>query len=128
MVSATKTKSFSLASIMFLSIFLTGCIGLDSSVDPRASLLAYPLSIQEGETVTLDATDSEAVDGVITDFEWDFGDGQKAETVIGFTTYTYETFGVYIVTLIVRNSVGGQDEISTSISVNGAPVLNLTVP
>ena len=85
MVSATKTKSFSLASIMFLSIFLTGCIGLDSSVDPRASLLAYPLSIQEGETVTLDATDSEAVDGVITDFEWDFGDGQKAETVIGFT-------------------------------------------
>ena len=128
MFNTTKAKSFSLASVMFLSIFLSGCIGLDSTVDPRASLLAYPLSIQEGETVTLDATDSEAVDGVITDFEWDFGDGQKAETVIGFTTYTYETFGVYTVTLIVRNSVGGQDEISTSISVNGAPVLNLTVP
>ena len=128
MVSATKTKSFSLASIMFLSIFLSGCIGLDSTVDPRASLQAYPLSIQEGETVTLDARDSEAVDGVITDFEWDFGDGQKADTVVGFTSYTYDTFGVYTVTLIVRNSVGGQDEISTSISVNGAPVLNLTVP
>ena len=113
---------------MFLSIFLTGCIGLDSTVDPRASLQAYPLSIQEGETVTLDATESTAVEGVITGFKWDFGDGQKAETVIGFTTYTYETFGVYTVTLTVENSVGGQDEISTSISVNGAPVMNLTVP
>ncbi len=113
---------------MFLSIFLSGCMGLDSTVDPRASLQAYPLSIQEGETVTLDATSSTAVEGVVTGFKWDFGDGQKAETVIGLTTYTYDTFGVYTVTLTVENSLGGQDEISTSISVNGAPVLNLTVP
>ena len=128
MVDMKKGKSLTLASLMFLSIFLTGCIGLDSTVDPRASLQAYPLSIQEGETVTLDATESTAVEGVITGFKWDFGDGQKAETVIGFTTYTYETFGVYTVTLTVENSVGGQDEVSTSISVNGAPVMNLTVP
>ena len=113
---------------MFLSIFLSGCMGLDSTVDPRASLQAYPLSIQEGETVTLDATSSTAVEGVVTGFKWDFGDGQKAETVIGLTTYTYDTFGVYTVTLTVENSLGGQDEISTSISVNGAPVLNLTAP
>ena len=103
-------------------------MGLDSTVDPRASLQAYPLSIQEGETVTLDATSSTAVEGVVTGFKWDFGDGQKAETVIGLTTYTYDTFGVYTVTLTVENSLGGQDEISTSISVNGAPVLNLTAP
>ncbi len=128
MVDSKKAKSFTLAGLMFLSIFLSGCIGLDSSVDPRASLQAYPLSIQEGETVTLDATDCTAVEGVITGFKWDFGDGQKAETVIGFTTYTYDTFGVYTVTLTVENSVGGQDQISTSISVNGAPVMNLTVP
>ena len=128
MVDMKKGKSLTLASLMFLSIFLTGCIGLDSTVDPRASLQAYPLSIQEGETVTLDATESTAVEGVITGFKWDFGDGQKAETVIGFTTYTYDTFGVYTVTLTVENSVGGQDEVSTSISVNGAPVMNLTVP
>ncbi|MBT04426.1 MAG: hypothetical protein CMA92_01470 [Euryarchaeota archaeon] len=128
MVTGKKCKSFSLACIMFLSIFLSGCMGLDSTVDPRASLQAYPLSIQEGETVTLDATSSTAVEGVVTGFKWDFGDGQKAETVIGLTTYTYDTFGVYTVTLTVENSLGGQDEISTSISVNGAPVLNLTVP
>ena len=123
-----KSASSSLAILIFLSVFASGCIGFDSTVDPRASLQAYPLAIQEGETVTLDARDSDAVEGVITDFEWDFGDGQKAETVIGFTSYTYETFGVYTITLIVRNSQGGQDEISTSINVNGAPVLNLTIP
>ena len=123
-----KSTSLSLSVLIFLSIFISGCIGLDSTVDPRASLQAYPLSIQEGETVTLDARDSEAVDGVITDFEWDFGDGQKAETVVGFTSYTYDSFGVYTITLTVRNSQGGQDEISTSIVVNGAPVLNLTIP
>ncbi len=123
-----KSTSLSLSVLIFLSIFISGCIGFDSTVDPRASLQAYPLSIQEGETVTLDARDSEAVDGVITDFEWDFGDGQKAETVVGFTSYTYDSFGVYTITLTVRNSQGGQDEISTSIIVNGAPVLNLTIP
>lgn len=111
-----------------MSLFLSGCIGIDSTVDPRASLQAYPLSIQEGETVTFDARDSEAIEGVVTGFEWNFGNGQKAETVVGFTSHTYDEFGVYTVTLTVVNSQGGEDEISTTIVVNGAPVLNLTIP
>jgi PKD repeat protein len=123
-----KTKSFSLAMLMLMSVFVSGCIGIDSTVDPRASLQAYPLSIQEGETVTFDARDSEAVEGVVTGFEWNFGNGQKAETVVGFTSHTYDTFGVYTVTLTVINSQGGEDDISATIVVNGAPVLNLTVP
>ena len=123
-----KAKSFSLSMLILLSVFVSGCIGLDSTVDPRASLQAYPLSIQEGETVTFDARDSEAVEGVVTGFEWDFGNGQKAETVVGFTSHTYDSFGVYTVTLTVSNSQGGEDDISTTIVVNGAPVLNLTIP
>jgi outer membrane lipoprotein-sorting protein len=58
-----KAKSFSLAMLILMSVFVSGCIGIDSTVDPRASLQAYPLSIQEGETVTFDARDSEAVEG-----------------------------------------------------------------
>lgn len=123
-----RAKSFSLSTLIFLSIFVSGCIGLDSTVNPRAMLDAYPLSIQEGETVTFDARDSEAVEGVVTGFEWDFGNGQKADTVVGFTSHTYDTFGVYTVTLTVINSQGGEDDISTTIVVNGAPVLNLTIP
>ena len=123
-----KAKSFSLAMLILMSVFVSGCIGIESTVDPRASLQAYPLSIQEGETVTFDARDSEAVEGVVTGFEWDFGNGQKAETVVGFTSHTYDSFGVYTVTLTVVNSQGGEDDISTTIVVNGAPVLTLTIP
>ena len=42
-------------------------MAFESTVNPRAVLQAYPLYIQEGETITLDARDSEAVEGVITD-------------------------------------------------------------
>jgi len=121
-------KSILLSCLMVFSVLLSGCVAFESTVNPRAVLQAYPLYIQEGETITLDARDSEAVEGVITDFEWDFGDGKTAKTVIGFTSHTYEKFGIYTVTLTVKNSGGGEDDISTNIVVNGAPVLNLTLP
>ena len=48
-----------LTALMILTSGLSGCINaLDSTVDPRASLQAYPLQIQEGEMVTFDARDS----------------------------------------------------------------------
>ncbi len=128
MWSGRTPKSVFLSALMLLSVLLSGCVGFETTVNPRAELQAYPLFIQEGETITLDARDSEAVEGVITDFEWDFGDGKTAKTVIGFTSHTYEKFGIYTVSLTVKNSGGGEDEITASIVVNGAPVLNLTVP
>ena len=65
-------KSLAMSALMLCSTILAGCIDLESAVNPRAELQAYPLFIQEGETITLDARDSDAVEGVITDFEWDF--------------------------------------------------------
>ena len=121
-------KSLAMSALMLCSTLLAGCIDLESAVNPRAELQAYPLFIQEGETITLDARDSDAVEGVITDFEWDFGNGQTSDTVVGFTSFTYERFGVYTVTLTIKNSVGGEDQVTSTIVVNGAPVLNLTIP
>tara|TARA_B100001287_G_scaffold270918_1_gene270374 strand:+ start:815 stop:1981 length:1167 start_codon:yes stop_codon:yes gene_type:complete len=121
-------KSAFLSCLMIFSVMLSGCVAFESTVNPRAVLQAYPLFIQEGETITLDARSSEAVEGVITDYEWDFGDGKTAKTVIGFTSHTYEKFGVYTVTLTVKNTGGGEDDMSTNIVVNGAPVMNLTIP
>ena len=122
MWSGRTLKSVSLSALMLLSVLLSGCVGFETTVNPRAELQAYPLFIQEGETITLDARDSEAVEGVITDFEWDFGDGKTAKTVIGFTSHTYEKFGIYTVSLTVKNSGGGEDEITASIVVNGGIV------
>ncbi len=123
------TSLLVLTALMILTSGLSGCLNaLDSTVDPRASLQAYPLLIQEGEMVTFDARDSSPVEGVITNYKWDFGDGNLAETIVGFTSHAYPVFGVYTVRLTVVNDQGGQDDSTATISVNGAPQLNLTIP
>ena len=122
-------RSLLMVGLLVCSSLLAGCTGaLNFTVDPRANLTAYPLLIQEGETVTFDARESEPVEGVITQFIWDFGDGQTAETITGFTSHRYETFGIFTAELTVVNDQGGQDRATSTISVNGAPNLNLTYP
>jgi hypothetical protein len=114
---------------MILTSGLSGCINaLDNTVDPRASLQAYPLQIQEGDMVTFDARESSPVEGVISNYKWDFGDGDLDETVVGFTSHAYSEFGVYTVRLTVVNDQGGEDDSTATISVNGAPKMNLTIP
>jgi PKD repeat protein len=118
-----------LVAAVMATTSLAGCTGvLDTTVDPRASLNAYPLLIQEGETVTFDARDSEAIEGVITTYGWDFGDGRASETVSGFTSHTYTSFGTFIARLTVTNDQGGEDDVTVTVVVNGAPQLNLTFP
>lgn len=116
------------AHVMLLSL-VAGCIGaLDTTVDPRATLEAYPTLIQEGEMVTLDARDSSPVEGVITNYAWDFGDGTTAETVVGFTSHTYLSYGQYTVRITVTNDQGGTDDALATIIVNGAPSVNISMP
>jgi PKD repeat protein len=115
--------------LLMCSFSLAGCTELlDTTADPRATMEAYPLLIQEGEMVTFDARESNAVEGVITEYRWDFGDGEKRETVTGFTSHTYKTFGAYTVTLTVENDQGGVDDTIAVVIVNGAPVINLKYP
>jgi PKD repeat protein len=111
------------------SFSLAGCTELlDTTAEPRATMEAYPLLIQEGEMVTFDARESDAVEGVITEYRWDFGDGEKRETVTGFTSHTYKVFGAYTVTLTVENDQGGVDDTVAVVVVNGAPVIDLKYP
>jgi PKD repeat protein len=111
------------------SFSLAGCTELlDTTAEPRATMEAYPLLIQEGEMVTFDARESDAVEGVITEYRWDFGDGEKRETVTGFTSHTYKMFGAYTVTLTVENDQGGVDDTVAVVVVNGAPVIDLKYP
>ena len=116
------------AHVMLLSL-VAGCMGaLDTTVDPRATLEAYPTLIQEGEMVTLDARDSSPVEGVITNYAWDFGDGTTAETVVGFTSHSYLSYGQYTVRITVTNDQGGTDDALATIIVNGAPSVNISMP
>ena len=117
-----------LAAVL-LTVSFAGCIGgFSSPTQPRATLEAYPLLIQEGEMVTFDARESDAIEGIITSYRWDFGDGEKSETVTGFTSHTYEIFGAYTVSLEVENDQGGIDETFAVVIVNGAPTVVLNYP
>ena len=75
-----KWKFSVFAGHLLLLSALAGCMGaLDSTIDPRATLEAYPTLIQEGEMITLDARESSPIEGVITNYAWDFGDGTTAK-------------------------------------------------
>lgn len=129
MLSRRTLRSLLMASLMVCSSLVAGCTGaLDFTVDPSAKLTAYPLLIQEGETVTFDARDSDPIEGLLAEFRWDFGDGQTSETTTGFTSHRYTTFGIFTAILTVVNGQGGEDSASMTINVNGAPMLNLTYP
>ncbi|MCH1540979.1 MAG: PKD domain-containing protein [Candidatus Poseidonia sp.] len=125
--SAGTSRGF--ATGVLLMLCLSGCTGvLDTTVAPRASLEAYPVLIQEGEIVTLDARESSAIEGIITNYLWDFGDGTTAETIVGFTSHSYPNHGQYTIRLTVTNDQGGSDDAIATIMVNGAPSINITMP
>lgn len=127
-VKRTKTSTVFAVGFVLISL-LSGCLeALDTTVSPRATLEAYPTLIQEGEIVTLDARDSSAVEGIITGYSWDFGDGSTADTVVGFTSHAFPSHGQYTVRLTVTNDQGGTDDAVATILVNGAPIINLSMP
>ena len=124
-----NTKKGLLLAALLLVQLTAGCTGvLDSTVNPRAVLTATPMEIQQGEGVTFDARGSDAIEGIITEFQWDFGDGTKTTTIAGFTSHQFLESGQFNVRLTVTNDQGGTDSSSVMVRVNGAPVLNLSIP
>ncbi len=124
-----NTKKGLLLAALLLVQLTAGCTGvLDSTVNPRAVLTATPMEIQQGEGVTFDARGSDAIEGTITEFQWDFGDGTKATTIAGFTSHQFLESGQFNVRLTVTNDQGGTDSSSVMVRVNGAPVLTLSIP
>ena len=109
---------------------LVGCTSIAGVgiVDPQAEMRAYPEEIEAGESVTFDARESDPIEGVITEFRWDFGDETTSETIVGFTSHRYDAWGTYVVTLTVVNDQGGEDTVSQQVKVNGAPQISLEIP
>lgn len=83
-----------------LLVTLAGCL----SSRPRAEFTAIPSSGYPPLAVHFDASGSRSPNGIITDYTWDFDDG---ETAVGETAvHTFTEKGVYRVTLTVIDSVG----------------------
>jgi PKD repeat protein len=73
-----------------------------------------PTAPKQLETVTFDASNSD-LDGILTAYEWDFGDGGGGSG--RFTSHQYHDAGNYSVTLTVTDQAGLTGSRSKSVSV-----------
>ncbi|MCX6666611.1 MAG: DUF2341 domain-containing protein, partial [Euryarchaeota archaeon] len=63
--------------------------------------------------------------GYITDWAWDFGDGNTS--FIEYPTHIYTSCGVYAVSLCVKDNDNGEDTITKSITINSPPIADFTI-
>jgi PKD repeat protein len=77
------------------------------------------------EELVFDASPSTDIDGQITDYQWEFGDG--ATGTDEQTTHTYDSTGDYEVTLTVTDDAGSESEATETISLvsNAGPTVSI---
>ena len=86
---------------------------------PTAVFSATPLSGTVPLTVDFDASSSSDPDGNITAYSWGFGDGNSETGVI--SSHTFDTQGIYNVTLTATDNNGNTATVTTAITVNPEP-------
>lgn len=84
----------------------------------RISILRPPRAIFDVTVDNLRVVFEDQSERNPTSWEWDFGDGNSS--LSRNPVHDYGAAGVYVVTLVVRNSIG-QDELSRSIQVGVSP-------
>ncbi|MCQ3930746.1 MAG: hypothetical protein DPW16_09810 [Chloroflexi bacterium] len=89
---------------------------ISGDVAPIASFTAIPLTARVGDTITFTDTST----GVITDWEWDFGDGNTSTD--RNPTHVYASNGTFIVTLRVTGPGGTSEAAQASITVELQPI------
>ncbi len=95
-------------NIEYNSLNIDICTVISPDYDPDS--ISWPPIIDTGgsygtflgQVTTFDASGSVAVEGEITEYEWDFGDDATGSGVT--TTHTYEELGEYTVTLTITDS------------------------
>jgi PKD repeat protein len=108
--------SIALLLIASLAAFVSGCWPFNEA--PLALFTASTLSGTAPLSVNFSAILSSDSDGIIVDFEWDFGDGSSGsgESV----SHTYTTAGTRTVVLRVTDDDGARATASKTITVNPA--------
>jgi PKD repeat protein len=88
---------------------------LDIKSPPIASFSYYPDNPIVNETITFNASNSTDPDGTIENYEWDFGDGEKAEGEIA--THSYSSAKNYTVKLTVTDNEGATNSTAEIINI-----------
>ena len=93
----------------------TGTMGAPSNSAPTA---AFDATVDQ-LSVSVDAGASTDADGSITDYAWDFGDGQKATGVT--STHVYAQAGSFLITLTVTDDDGATRTTTRSVTAVAPP-------
>ena len=96
---------------------------------PSAAFSPPPSTVAPNTPASFDATGSSDPAGAITDYSWDFGDGQTFDAgTSATTTHPYTTRGVYHVTLTITNNSGQTDQVEHDVTVDSAPTAAFSTP
>jgi len=95
-----------------------------SSGEPLAVINTSTISGMNPLTVDFDGSGSSDLDGDITAFQWDFGDGATGQGIN--VTHTYTTAGSHTAKLTVKDNAGKTGEDSVEITVTQKPDASFT--
>ena len=96
---------------------------------PTASFTYSPENPIVNQTITFNASDSSDPDGGnITKYEWEFGDGNIANTTEAIITHSYSEARDYIVNLTVEDDEGTQNTTSKTIIAHPQAIFDTETP
>ncbi len=125
--SQNPTHKYQTAGTYTVKLVVANSYGTDSitiqdfievyQAPPVADFIASKTTLLDGQTVQF----IEQSQGIVDDFLWDFGDGNTSTS--GYPTHSYNTPGIYTVSLTVSNSSGSDTITKTDlITVNGTGI------
>ena len=95
---------------------LTKPVRVDNK-EPFANFTFSPTEPFVGLEVSFNASISNDVDGIISEYRWDFGDGSVTTTDKAIITHKFEHVGIFNVNLTVRDNDGAADSITWTATV-----------
>ena len=98
-----------------------------SPVPPVASFTYTPFTPIVNEYVTFDASGSYSIDGYITTYVWDFGDGNLTETSNPIIMHKFDSAGTYSVNLTVIDNLGATRSYVKDVIVYPPPPTNVKI-
>jgi chitodextrinase len=112
-------RGMGLCLLLVVLLLVPGCSWLTGNQPPVALMEASPLRGEAPLRVEFDGSRSYDPNGLLVRYEWDFGDGTRAQGPR--VSHVYERNGIYVATLLVSDSFGASDQDRVRIVVGNPP-------